>query len=104
MYAAELRSRAKHGYVHSLSCDPVKFSQDLGRANRTIAFTQNRRLLASKPTSDSPNVDSPPFALNPRRRYFRSGGLWDTLTILLGVNLSNEFCMAIGNSRVTVCL
>ena len=53
VYAAELRPRAKPGYVHSLGCDPVKFSQDLGRANRTLAFTQNRRLLASKPTSDS---------------------------------------------------
>ena len=52
MYAAELRPRAKPGYVHSLSCDPVKFSQDLGRANLTLASTQNRRLLASKPTSE----------------------------------------------------
>ena len=52
MYAAELRPRAKPGYVHSLGCDPVKFSQDLGRANLTLAFTQNRRLFASKPTSE----------------------------------------------------
>ena len=52
VYAAELRPRAKPGYVHSLSCDPVKFSQDLGRANLTLAFTQNRRLLASRPTSE----------------------------------------------------
>ena len=52
MYAAELRPRAKPGYVHSLSCDPVKFSQDLGRANLTLASTQNRRLLASMPTSE----------------------------------------------------
>ena len=39
-------------YVHSLGCDPVKFSQELGRANLSLAFTQNRRLLASKPTSE----------------------------------------------------
>ena len=52
VYAGELRPRAKPGYVHSLSCDPVKFSQDLGRANLTLASTQNRRLLASKPTSE----------------------------------------------------
>ena len=52
MYAAELLPRAKPGYVHSLSCDPVKFSQDLGRANLTLAFTQNGRLLASRPTSE----------------------------------------------------
>ena len=52
VYAAELRPRAKPGYVHSLSCDPVKFSQDLGRANLTLASTQNRRLLASRPTSE----------------------------------------------------
>ena len=52
VYAAELRPRAKPGYVHSLSCDPVKFSQDLGRANLTLASTQNRRLLASSPTSE----------------------------------------------------
>ena len=56
MYAAELRPRAKPGYVHSLSCDPVKFSQDLGRANLTLASTQNRRLLASKPTSELPET------------------------------------------------
>ena len=53
MYAAELRPRAEPEYVHSLGCDPVKFSQDLGRANLTLAFTQNRRLFASKPTSNS---------------------------------------------------
>ena len=52
VYAAELRPRAKPGYVHSLGCDPVKFSQDLGRANLTLASTQNRRLFASKPTSE----------------------------------------------------
>ena len=57
MYAAELRPRAKPGYVHSLSCDPVEFSQDLGRANLTLASTQNRRLLASRPTSE---LQSPP--------------------------------------------
>ena len=44
--------RAKPGYVHSLGCDPVKFSQDLGRANLTLASTPNRRLLASKPTPE----------------------------------------------------
>ena len=60
MYAAELRPRAKPGYVHSLSCDPVKFSQDLGRANLTLASTQNRRLLASKPTSELPLQSSSP--------------------------------------------
>ena len=37
--------------MYSLGCDPVKFSQDLGRANLTLASTQNRRLFASKPTS-----------------------------------------------------
>ena len=58
MYAAELRPRAKPGYVHSLSCDPVKFSQDLGRANLTLASTQNRRLFASKPTSELPVPES----------------------------------------------
>ena len=52
VYAAELRPRAKPGYVHSLGCDPVKFSQELGRANLTLAFTQNQRLLASRPTSE----------------------------------------------------
>ena len=46
LYAAELRPGAKPGYVHSLSFDPVKFSQDLGRANLTLASTQNRRLFA----------------------------------------------------------
>ena len=51
LYAAELRPRAKPGYVHSLGCDLVKFSQDLGRANHTLASTQNRCLFASKPTS-----------------------------------------------------
>ena len=56
MYAAELRPRAKPGYVHSLGCDPVKFSQELGRANLTLAFTQNQRLLASKPTSELTTV------------------------------------------------
>ena len=56
VYAAELRPRAKPGYVHSLGCDPVKFSQDLGRANLTLASTQNRRLFASKPTSKNPKL------------------------------------------------
>ena len=50
VYAAELQPRAKPGYVHRLGCDLVKFSQELGRANLTLAFTQNQRLLASKPT------------------------------------------------------
>ena len=61
MYAAELQPRAKPGYVHSLGCDPVKFSQELGRANLTLAFTQNQCLLASKPTSELQSV-IPPLA------------------------------------------
>ena len=52
VYAAELWPRAKPGYVHSLGCDPVKFSQELGTANLTLAFTQNQRLLASRPTPE----------------------------------------------------
>ena len=32
------------------------------------------------------DVDCPPFALKPRQRYFRSGGLWDTLIILLALS------------------
>ena len=74
MYAAELRPRAEPGYVHSLGCDPVKFSQDLGRANRTLALTQNRRLLVSKPTSDS---DKRSQTVNTNYEQWNSNCLWD---------------------------
>ena len=52
MYAAQLRSRTKPGYVRSLSYDPVEFGQECGRANLTLAFSQFQRLLVSMSTSE----------------------------------------------------
>ena len=89
MYAAELRPRAKPGYVHSLSCDPVKFSQDLGRANLTLAFTQNRRLLASRPTSELPELYQVTITVNRFEISFSGSILHHTYGMIYRVLLIN---------------